>query len=404
MLPWFDMDRVPWRTATLPFRGAWLSALACSLGCSGEVNRSAGPDVGAEAGVEPPGHAGTSACDHYFAATHSRCGGPVLPASETTRIRARFEQLCQNEMALPGSGVTPDSLDACATALEGSPCDLPAGPPPECAFHGALPGGAACTDSIQCQSAGCSGTASYTPEGQTGPFTCGTCEPLAPVGQVCGHADFSAGCPGDAACLLDESTSGDTDPTYTCVAITEGAAGAACDDLTAICQTGLACSSATGQCVPLVAAGTACGVAPGWPGGCAAPLACSGGVCTSGAAGASCFDDVDCAVGLGCACAVGGCASPTCEAITWVAAGQPCSAVARCLVGTCDLGSVPPGPPSSDGGAPTGMCPTVISDGAPCTVVDNGTTCDTFSECFTPEAAGSNGPGTCALIDSVACR
>src|ERR1017187_3028567 len=57
---------------------------------------------------------GIEACDHYFEVQYLRCGGPVLPMAETARIRGRFHQVCANEMALPGSGISAASLDACA--------------------------------------------------------------------------------------------------------------------------------------------------------------------------------------------------------------------------------------------------------------------------------------------------
>src|SRR5690349_14923313 len=69
----------------------------------------------------------TTPCSHYFVAQYERCGGPVLPANEAARIRARFETMCRNEMDLPGSGMTDASLEACASALDAASCQLPGG-------------------------------------------------------------------------------------------------------------------------------------------------------------------------------------------------------------------------------------------------------------------------------------
>ena len=70
----------------------------------------------------------SSACDHYYAAQYLRCGGPALPACEVARLRARFVAGCLNEIALPGSGMTPAAVEACAQALDASACELPDGP------------------------------------------------------------------------------------------------------------------------------------------------------------------------------------------------------------------------------------------------------------------------------------
>jgi hypothetical protein len=373
------------------------------LGCGGSVegdsvaNGVGGADAsaGADAAVAGDVDAGIAACGHYFAAQYSRCGGPTLPSSETNRARSRFEQICLNEMALPGSGMTAASVEACASALDVSPCEFPVGQPAECSFHGSLAGGAPCNEGLQCQSASCQGTVSNSPGGQIGPVTCGTCEPATTVGQVCAHGNFSAGCPAGAACIITQSTASDPSPTYTCVAIAGGDLGAACDTLAAGCKTGLYCAAQTGQCAHLADAGASCGIGPGWPGGCVAPEACAGGVCVSGSVGTQCTGDLDCAAGLGCA-------AGSCVSITWVGADKPCGGAVRCLVGSCNS------PPSGPDGGLGGTCPTVVPDGQPCTVhgvgpVPSGPTCDTFAECFSP-TGGPGATGTCTLLGGAACN
>lgn len=361
----------------MSYRGLRLficSSLLAACGCLREPTLSKAP---VDSGPAIP------ACDHFFAAEYLRCGGPRLPADETARVQGRFEQVCANEIALAGSGVTAATLEACASALDVSPCEFPAGPPQACNFRGSLPGGAACTDGLQCESGQCQDHVLMTPEGPVGPRTCGTCEAAAGVGEVCADANVSAGC-SMGTCLTGDITA--SAPTYTCTAIVEGDLGAPCDDLAAICKPGLYCAAQTGKCTGLAAMGAPCGdgtTPPGNPGGCVAPLACVGSgapTCTSGAAGASCYYDLDCSLGLGCS------QSGQCGQITWVGPGQPCSDVVRCLVGTCD----------DTGGWPRigpimGTCPAVVPDGQPCT----GGTCDTFSECFA---------GTCQRLDGVVCN
>jgi hypothetical protein len=391
---------------------AWL--LGCGGGTSNDVST---PDANASAEALPDAGPAGAACEHYYAAQYTRCGGPILPPSEATRVEARFVQVCVNDIALPGSGMTTVSVEACASALDVSPCEFPAGQPLACNFHGSMPGGSRCNEGLQCQSGDCQGTAFFSPEGQIGPTTCGTCEPLVGVGQVCGHGNFSAGCASDAVCLLGAGMETAAEPTYTCVAITQGDVGATCDDLSALCRTGLYCAAQTGTCSMLADAGAPCGDGAkplGDPGGCVAPLACVGtpGACASGGVGSPCTYDPDCAPGLGCAqaehCTSTGsgtfCSSSgTCSAITWAAPGQACDGGGtRCLVSTCGSGSgLMPLAVSEDGGAPTGTCPMIAADGQPC---DH--QCDTLAECFSAtDDAGEPGlEGTCTLLDSVVCQ
>src|SRR5580658_2338043 len=136
-------------------QGKWLLVLATAA-CGGRESGDGGgvPD-GSGSGEASVATDVLAICDHYFAASQivqsprvrftalgerAGCNGIVLPESETARIRARFEQVCLNEMALPGSGMTPATLEACASAIDSSPCEVQ---PVECTFFGTLPGGAA---------------------------------------------------------------------------------------------------------------------------------------------------------------------------------------------------------------------------------------------------------------------
>ncbi len=315
---------------------------------------------------------------------------PSFPPPRPRGIRARFEQSCADEIALPGSGMTETALGGCVSALAQYACESPAVWPHECNLHGSLAGGAACTEGVQCASGSCAGTVSFSPEGQDGPFTCGTCAPVVAVGQNCG----AGGCTADAICMTTDTSAAQA--TYTCTAVTEGALDTPCDGLTALCEPGLYCSAQTEKCSKLGGAGATCGEQQGqgsYPGGCAPPLGCaSSSVCEVGTVGASCLSDAVCNPGLGCVPTESQ-ASGVCAPTTWASAGQPCSqALVRCLVGSCNFGSSFGPPP---GAGASGTCPTVIPDGQPCTVGDSSTTCDTFSECF---------EGKCALVDSIVCR
>lgn len=402
---------------TLGARWAMLSTFIL-VGCGGGMNGNGNGSGGTDGGADDAG-AGGSACEHYYAAQYSRCSGPVPPGNEVSRVETRFVQVCLSDMDLPGSGMTPASVEACASALDSSPCELPDGPPLKCRFTGSLAGGSACNEGLQCQNGRCGGTAVYSPGGQVGPFTCGTCAPFVAVGQVCAHDNFSGGCGDNAICLIGAGMETVPDPTYTCVATTQGDVGAACDDLSAICKTGLYCAALTGRCMALGDTGAACGVGaapPGNPGGCAAPLSCVGppglATCsTTGGAGGFCLGDLDCSPGLGCVpgpCSatiarIGCSASGTCQPVAWASPGQACDGYrTRCLVAECSgagLGNllIPP----TDGGVATGTCPMVASDGQSCNAQ-----CDTFAECFSPggEAGSPGGVGTCTLLDSVVCR
>ena len=161
--------------------------------------------------------------------------------------------------------MTPAAVEACASALDAWPC-VNQGPPEACYFFGALSGGAACNEGLQCQSGQCQGTAAFSPDGQIGPSTCGTCAPVVAIGQDCGNA----GCPAGAICMTSDPSA--KQPTYTCTAVTQGGPRASCNDLSAVCGPGLYCST-QGTCAGLEDAGAACSLDPST---CAPPLNCVG--------------------------------------------------------------------------------------------------------------------------------
>lgn len=363
-----------------------------------------------------------SPCDDYFTAVYEGCLlGSTFPANEMARIRPRYDQWCASMLSLPGMNVTASYLKACAKTAETHGCvvaeqnDCEAGgtllgPDPfSGAYGGALGGGAACVLGQQCQTYRCS-AGSSTADGGT--LACGTCSPVIPGGRPC---NTGGTCAAGTICV---QSAGDAGVATTCVPIAYVGSGAACDGYENECNPGLSCNAATGTCSSPGPAGTACGsdgdCQPGLfcnptgvaapdasePGAvigtcsplgqsgtpcdadsdCLPPLVCPGGTCQSpGNAGATCKSDLQCATGLGCGNGV-------CASVTWAAAGQPCTATARCLVGYC--------PSTND--TTSGTCPAVIPDGQPCNITstDSTSVCDTFAQCF---------EGTCHLTFEGVC-
>jgi hypothetical protein len=299
-------------------------------------------------GSKKPAAGPSSPCDDYFDTLFvGPCTtGPALSDDEVARLRGRFEQICQEGEALPGTGLTDAALEACAQAVTGAGCGVSPAALPACAILGTLPGGTACNESFQCASGACFVGVSA---GDAGPSStgCGQCQTVAELGQPC-----TSLCVQGATC--DNALSPPT-----CVTVTLGAAGAPCDDVAKQCATGLYCAPKTATCTALPGQGEPCTST----GLCAATLTCIGTTCQPpSGSGAACSVDRDCASGLG--CSFGG---QTCGAVTWATAGQPCGDLTRCLVGACDTSTM--------------TCPTVLADGQPCSPTDASTTCDTFSQC-----------------------
>lgn len=379
-------------------RGAWArghagislaAALVAAFGCGNRAGTEADAGTLSSGGDGAPrlelGDAATP-CDRYFAAMYglaqaSQYGsGPALPAAEVVRTRARFERSCQDQLALPGSGVTEAKLLACISARE-SWVDAWASPR-ECDFKGSLAGGAPCVDKVQCQSGRCAtGTENPIVQG----YTCGTCQVAQSLGEACNRAPTCTEGNGCFALTPDAAY-----PDFTCLPITEAKTGEHCDDLSTICASGLYCDRDASTCSLPAKLGEAC--APQRP--CAPPLICWGSpaVCRSrSSACAACGEDCNCTLNLG--CSSGRCA------VTWVPPGGTCDGERRlCLVGDCAFSryqNVIPPPPPLDGGVLLGTCPRVIPDGQPCDGNDALVTCDTFSLCF---------QGRCALTDGVVCQ
>jgi hypothetical protein len=228
-------------------------------------------------------------CGALFDAENGGACGPVLPAAELARQRARFETICSDYLALPGSGITASALVACASALETTgACETDPRAPAECQFRGTLPGGAACSDPLQCASGSCVG-------GNNG--ACGACATPLP-------------------------------------AVTEGETGASCGSDTTPCTRGLTCD-ASSHCAPLGRGGATCGTDADCAIGFSCshakrlclPLATLGETCATN--GQTCIPSLVCAS-----------ASHTCVAPAFVAAGQPCGDTSACLQGSCGYPSM----------------------------------------------------------------
>jgi hypothetical protein len=339
------------------------------------------------------------ACDDFMTIGLTNCAG--TPTAAMPSVQSGFRQACQNTVALPGSGVTPAALEACAAALNALPCSLvpdvigltvsgyaAASFLAACNFRGSLAAGAPCNENFQCASALCSGAHETLGTGGPLPSTCGACAPTAAIGESCS----SSGCGPGAIC------SG-----AVCVAVTYGALGASCAANASLCAPGLYCSPTlpqAGHCV-------------GFPGNvgdsCSDSIACAGTLVCEGTpqtcqqpvpAGGSCSIGQDCAYGLAC---VQNTSPGVCTAITSVMPGESCGSVGtQCLVGSCFRDGPQFSAPLADGGVSQPTCPTVVPDGQPCSY-GGSTTCGTYSACFNSKSAVS-GTGVCMPIDGTVCR
>jgi hypothetical protein len=301
---------------------------------------------------------GGSGCDAFFEALYySSCGGgPKYPASEVSRVESLFGEVCKNEEALPGSGITDDFLGACAAALSSAGCGASNQDIPACELTGARAAGAACNDGSQCTSGLCTFDLSTN-------LSCGACSKSVPAGAACNSADVA--CAMGTAC---DTTAGSP----VCKTISYGASGAACNGVAERCNSDLVCNVG-GKCAVPGGLGSACMAATE----CEATLTCMGGptgTCRAfAAAGEACEGDQECAAGLGCSQTTGKCGS-----VTWVSAGMACGDLALCLVGNCA----------------SGKCPKVIPDGQACPTTTS-ETCDTLSSCVS---------GTCGLEGDTVCK
>jgi hypothetical protein len=232
------------------------------------------------------------------------------------------------------------------------------------------------------------------------------------VGAACGSDDQCA----STHCAIATSGSGAADGGATTTTQNCGTCGATVAD-GAACQSGDLCvagdSCTNGKCAAVTTSGGgtgALGAACQEDTDCATPNHCdfTQGVCAAaGNVGSSCSASADCVSGLICsgadqceapiasggACTGGDCASGLgcdstshkCTAITFAAQGAPCDNDAiLCDRGTCKVGA--------SSGA---VCPTIIADGQPCDPNSTATACDDFAECI---------GGTCQVPNPADCK
>ncbi len=270
---------------------------------------------------------GTTACDRLakceplsIATTY---GGDK---ASCVRILAGAEQ---SAAALPGSGVTPENVEACAKALAAQGCEDPAWPA-ACALSGTVPTGGACSSSVQCVAGdGCTATLQ----------TCGTCVVLPKEGEPCPVGMCATG----LECFPNGTSS-------QCVAPVPQ--GGHCDGVLHLCTSGLQCVS--GACAALLGAGAACDPtndACDYTQGmyCGTSATCTKvTTATVGQACSTVSPQILCA-GLGVACVLssqltpqsGTCVAPLADGQACTVVGPMCTPPSACLNGVCAKPSLP---------------------------------------------------------------
>jgi hypothetical protein len=327
---------------------------------SGIGSGSSGSGDGSSSGGSGSGSSGVgsaaTACGAYYDAVYGGgCYGPILPAAELARQRARFLTYCGSWLALPDVKLTAEALESCAAQVQATDACRFSGAVALCpelngtGSTGSRAAGAPCSAGLQCQSGVCPYAGGYAAS------ACGACASFVPVGQPCSGSE----CAATADCVGSPAV---------CTALTFGvASGLSCGEAST-CAAGLYCSPSH-VCTPVGAQGAACAS----NNACAAHLDCVSGICQPpGGVGAACPDGSSCDSALICA-------STQCTAVAWASAGQPCGADALCLVGNCV----------------TNTCPQIIPDGKPCSGNVPGPTCDAFATCTN---------GVCVLALSSACQ
>jgi len=308
-------------------------ALALATACAG----SAGSDPVGEA------TAPEAACDRLFdAMTAASCGAPPLTADVLRTMRVRHRSSCVARLALPGTSLTAARLDACLAAARSLPCGARERPA-ECVVRpGALADGAACEDDAQCASTRCARAFGSPADGGAVVVpTCGRCTPAGRAGEPCGGHGGAGGdfCVDGTAC---EGVGAER----ACAVVTYGAIGEACDGAARQCKDGSVCDPDAGRCA---AGGASAGAVAGASAGAGTGAGAGAGAGASASAGAS----VSASAGAG--------------AGAWARPGEACGGAVACEVGSC------PGA--------RGVCPRVLSDGAPCVAFDRSATCDAFAAC-----------------------
>jgi hypothetical protein len=259
---------------------------------------------------------------------------------------------CLRALTAPGTGNTPDHVDACNKALPGETCTqfLQATPVAACAqTTGAAANAAACAFNAQCQTGFCA-----IQKGNG----CGTCANVPVAGDAC---DVITACGPGMTCT----------PMQVCQPWVQ--AGAACDTMTKICAPGSSC---------VIAAGATTGT-------CTADAATVGAACDNRRQTGPLCDSNQ---GLWC-----NAMTKMCVAITYVNAGSVCGSQ---TMGTAD--NVCTGGALCFASGVAGTPPTCLADaqeGAACDIMA-GPSCLSPARCV---VSGAGTAGTCALPDGTMC-
>lgn len=327
----------------------WLFCVAVVPSCGGSAE--AGDSVAAPATTldEACAAVASAACAQLGACS----SGFVIDLryGDESTCAARSAAACAQTNSAPSTSVTPEGLDACASALATESCDayLDSHAPKDCqAAPGALADGQACIAGGECESTFCA----IDPEAP-----CGVCGPRPSAGDACQQA---TDCGRDLVCVAVSST---------CEAAV--GEGGACDKGHP-CELGFSCVGA--------------GDEAGLNGSCEREIAAAGGACDP-----SFQSGADCAHLLGLFCDP---KAKTCLQSTTAAPGEACGFLGSGGLVLCSAG---------------GMCvtPTGSTTGTCLAPANDGETCDTASgpPCLLPArcvvSAGTS--GTCALLDASKC-
>ena len=319
------------------------------------------------------------------------------------------KQLCLESVTRPGSGVTADAADKCASALAKQTCADRATPLPECVTAvGQFKEGAACISSNQCASSYCDLAATAG---------CGKCAAKVGAGKTC---DSSGDCVEGLFChrALDAITMLQAEKGL-CTAFL--AASLPCNNDDKRCGEGLTCAGFSrsrqvdGICAAIAqnegavcnttdkfcTTGLVCVGMPMMDGACKKPIATTGAACDRRNRMEPTCDG---AVGLFCLHAVAEDPTGTCAKRTLAKPGADCGTLADGTSAVCDSGNIcqrPEDPTSMPGMiiyAAQGKCVATARADQPCNTNGNiGPGCEPGSRCVLKVAGAT--AGTCLRRD-----
>lgn len=197
--------------------------------------------------IGPAGCSSPGSCDTFaedYCARIAACQPGIyafLSGGDAAICRARLVPSCTQSVGLDGTKFSADTAGECGKSLRGTSCeDLLSGRLPDiCNPAGTRADGASCSESLQCASKRCTGSATM----------CGSCVPQLKVGEPC---QSSGQCQSSLYCKNAGTGTG------TCTAY--GQLGQACDGASP-CQQTLFCNigaQPTGTCTARRGAGEDC--------------------------------------------------------------------------------------------------------------------------------------------------